>query len=222
VLATEIGFWLPESMAKSDAEAIRREFTLKGDGPFVRGIKIFVDGTLGARTAALSAPYADDPENNGVLRIPEGEIEERVSRWTQRGWAVAIHALGDRAVTLALDVLERAPRSKMGAHRIEHAQVVRRSDLPRFAAAGIVASVQPGHWLDDRPWLDARLGHRPEVVVHPLASLARAGATLLFGSDWPVSDSDPRRILSAATDVRRGDEAMSAADAAAWYTSGPR
>ena len=201
---------------------MRREFPPRGDGPVVRGIKIFLDGTLGARTAALSVPYADDFGNRGTLRIPEGEIEERVSRWTRRGWAVAIHALGDRAVTLALDVLERAPRSAMGPHRIEHAQVVRRSDLPRFAAAGIVASVQPGHWLDDRPWLEARLGHRPEVVVHPLASFARAGATLLFGSDWPVSSWEPARVLDAATDPRRGDEAMTAAEAAAWYTSASR
>lgn len=222
MLVLDVGLWLPESLAEGEAEGLRREFPPRGDGPVVRGIKIFLDGTLGARTAALSVPYADDFGNRGTLRIPEGEIEERVSRWTRRGWAVAIHALGDRAVTLALDVLERAPRSAMGPHRIEHAQVVRRSDLPRFAAAGIVASVQPGHWLDDRPWLEARLGHRPEVVVHPLASLARAGATLLFGSDWPVSSWEPARVLDAATDPRRGDEAMTAAEAAAWYTSASR
>ena len=82
--------------------------------------------------------------------------------------------------------------------------------------------MQPGHWLDDRDWLAGRLGARPEVVAHPLASLARAGATLAFGSDWPVSSWDPRVILAAATDPERGDEALGAADAAAWYTSGPR
>jgi predicted amidohydrolase YtcJ len=217
----EIGLWLPESMPESEAEAVLREFP-QGGRIVVRGIKLFLDGTLGARTAALWAPYADDPETAGALRIPEEELDERVARWARRGFPVAIHALGDRAVTLALDVLERVPRSALGPHRIEHAQVVRRSDLPRFAAGHIVASVQPGHWLDDRSWLGLRLGHRPEVVVHPLASFARAGATMMFGSDWPVSDWDPAWILAAATDPRRDAEAVSAVDASAWYTSGPR
>ena len=221
-LVVAVGLWLPESIPGSEATAIRRAFPGEHDRLALRGIKLFLDGTLGARTAALSEPYADDPGTAGALRIPESELDERVSRWTRRGFPVAIHALGDRAVTLALDVLERAPRSEMGPHRIEHAQVVQRSDLPRFAAAGIVASVQPGHWLDDRPWLAERLGHRPEVVVHPLGSLSRAGAKLVFGSDWPVSDWDPQRVLAAATDPRRSGEAVAAAAADAWYTSRPR
>jgi predicted amidohydrolase YtcJ len=134
---------------------------------------------------------------------------------------VALHAIGDRAVTLALSALERAKRPAVGRHRIEHAQVVSVSDLPRFAPAGIVASVQPGHWHDDRGWLTARLGHRAGIVVHPLASFRRSGAAMAFGSDWPVSDWDPVAILAAATDPERGEEALTAAEAAAWYTSGP-
>jgi hypothetical protein len=110
----------------------------------------------------------------------------------------------------------------MGPHRIEHAQVVERADLPRFAAAGIVASVQPGHWEDDRSWLADRLGDRPEVVAHPLSSLARAGARLLFGSDWPVSEWSAREVLRAATNPERGAEALTDAEASAWYTSRPR
>ncbi len=217
-----IGMWLPERMAESEAEAVRREFPPDDRSIAVRGIKIFLDGTLGARTAALSRPYADDPDNCGALRVEEREIPARVATWAERGWSVAIHAIGDRAVTLALSALERAPRVPMGPHRIEHAQVVTRADLPRFAAAGIVASVQPGHWEDDRKWLADRLGDRPEVVAHPLSSLARAGARLLFGSDWPVSDGDPRDILRAATDRDRGPEALTGAEASAWYTSRPR
>jgi predicted amidohydrolase YtcJ len=221
-LPVAIGLWLPEAIAESDAEALLRE--LPGDDPrlAVRGIKIFLDGTLGARTAALSSPYADDPETSGELRIAPAEIEARVARWATRGWPIALHAIGDRAVSSALTALERVPHPRFGAHRIEHAQVVLRSDLPRFAAAGIVASVQPGHWRDDAPFLAARLGERPEVVSHPLASLVRSGAHVLFGSDWPVSSWDPASILSAATDGGRGDEALDAAEASAWYTSGPR
>ena len=124
-------------------------------------------------------------------------------------------------MTLALDALETAPRPSVGAHRIEHAQVVLRSDVARFARAGVVASVQPGHWRDDRRWLAARLGARPEVLAHPLASFARAGARMVFGSDWPVSSWDPDVILASATDPDRGDEALDAGAVAAWYTSGP-
>jgi predicted amidohydrolase YtcJ len=220
-LPASIGMWLPEDIAESEAERLRREFPADDPRLAVRGIKIFLDGTLEARTAALSLPYADEPGSSGALRIPEREIPERVSRWAARGWPVALHAIGDRAVTLALGALESAGRPPAGRHRIEHAQVVRRSDLSRFAAAAIVASVQPGHWRDDRGWLAARLGDRADVVTHPLQSFARSGATMVFGSDWPVSDWDPAAILAAASDPERGDEALAAADASAWYTSGP-
>ena len=221
-LPVSVGMWLPEDIAEPEAERLRREFPAGDRKLAVYGIKIFLDGTLEARTAALSRPYADAPGNVGALRVPEREIPDRVSRWADRGWPVALHAIGDRAVTLALSALERAKRPPAGRHRIEHAQVVRRSDLPRFAAAGIVASVQPGHWRDDRGWLTARLGDRAGIIAHPLASLARSGAAMVFGSDWPVSDWDPAAIVSAATDPERGHEALSAAEAAAWYTSGPR
>jgi predicted amidohydrolase YtcJ len=221
-LPVSIGMWLPDDLDDSEAERMRREFPSDDRRLAVRGIKIFLDGTLEARTAALSRPYADDPANLGALRLDSNEIPARVLRWASRGWPVALHAIGDRAVTLALDALEQAPRLDAGAHRIEHAQVVRVSDLPRFARAGVVASVQPGHWRDDRPWLAARLGVRPEVVWHPLASFARSGATMVFGSDWPVSSWDPAEILAASTDRERGEEALDPVEAAAWYTSGSR
>lgn len=214
-LALAAGLWLPESTDPADADALRRAFPPGRGRVAVRGIKIFLDGTLGARTAALWQPYADAPGSAGTLRIAEEEIGERVARWARRDWPVALHAIGDRAVTFALDALSAVPKSTLGAHRIEHAQIVRRVDLPRFAAAGIVASVQPGHWSDDRPFLDLRLGVRPQVVVHPLASLARAGATLLFGSDWPVSSFRPDDVLGAAVDPARGEEALAAPEARA-------
>jgi len=220
-LPVAVGMWLPEDLADSEAETIRRAFPSDDPRVATRGIKIFLDGTLGARTAALSSPYADEPGTSGELRVPAHEIVERVLRWASRGWPVALHAIGDRAVTLALEALESAPAPSVGSHRIEHAQVVRRSDLPRFARAGVVASVQPGHWRDDRPWLAARLGARPEILAHPLASFARAGATMVFGSDWPVSSWDPAAVLASASDPDRADEALDAGEAAAWYTSAP-
>ena len=221
-LQASVGMWLPEDLPVADAEAIRRAFPEADPELSVRGVKIFLDGTLEARTAALSQPYADEPGTSGALRIDANEIRDRVMRWAERGWPVALHAIGDRAVTLALDALGSVRRPRAGSHRIEHAQVMRRLDLPRFAELGVIASVQPGHWRDDRLWLNARLGERPGVLIHPLASLARSGATLLIGSDWPVSGWDPVAILQAASDPDRGEEAVRTAEARAWYTSGPR
>jgi predicted amidohydrolase YtcJ len=221
-LALHIGMWLPESMDPADAAALRAAFPAEATPIAVRGVKIFLDGTLGARTAALSSPYADDPGNSGALRIPEREIGDRVNRWASNGWPVALHAIGDRAVTLALDALEAAPEPAFGVHRIEHAQVVAHRDLARFRPARIVASVQPGHWLDDRPFLESRLGGRRDVVAHPLASLFRAGASLVFGSDWPVSGFDPEAILATAVLPARGHEALARADAVSCYTPRPR
>jgi predicted amidohydrolase YtcJ len=221
-LPVSIGLWLPDAVTEQEAAAVRRAFPPAERTIATRGIKIFLDGSLGARTAALSRPYADDPSNSGALRMDERELETRVFAWASGGWPVAIHAIGDRAVTVALNALERAPRAAWGAHRIEHAQVVRRADVPRFERAGIVASVQPGHWGDDRRFLAGRLGDRPEVVAHPLRCLALSGATLVFGSDWPVSEFAPAAVLSAATDPERGAEALDAAEATAWYTSAPR
>jgi predicted amidohydrolase YtcJ len=221
-LPVAIGMWLPDGTADTDAEAVRRAFPESDRELAVRGVKIFLDGTLHARTAALWEPYADRPDTRGDLRMSAADARDRVRAWASRGWAVAIHAIGDRAVSVALDALEAADRPRWGAHRIEHVQVVRRGDLTRFARGGIVASLQPRHVLDDRPWAAARLGERANTVAYPLASLARAGASIVLGSDWPVSDWNPALILAAASDRRRGDEAVGAAAAAAWYTSGPR
>jgi len=221
-LPVSAGMWLPGEIDDAEARALLRAFPPDDPLVAVRGIKIFLDGTLRSRTAALFAPYADAPETDGRLRGEPSRLAARVEAWGRDGWPVALHAIGDRAVALALDILEDLPRPRWGAHRIEHAQVVRREDLPRFSAAGIVASLQPGHWSDDRPWIASRLGARPDVIAHPLASLARAGAPIVVGSDWPVSSWDPARILAAACDPARGEEAADAVQSRAWYTSGPR
>lgn len=208
-LPLEVGLWLPDTMPASDAGALRRAFPPEASPIAVRGVKIFLDGTLGARTAALSFDYADAPGTRGVLRASEADLAARVAFWASRGYAVALHAIGDRAVTLALDALEAAPRAASGSHRIEHAQLVRHADLPRFERAGVVASLQPGHWRDDRAWIASRVGTPRDVAVYPIASFARARATIVFGSDWPVSAFDPRAIVDAACDPLRGREAWS-------------
>jgi len=162
-------------------------------------LKVISDGSLGTRTAACSHPYPDDPGNFGVLTVPPSELTDLLTRATGAGLAVAVHAIGDRAVTAALDAFTTTG----AAGSIEHAQLVRHADLVRFARLGIVASVQPQHALDDRD-LAGRHWAGQTAIGYPLASLHSAGATLRFGSDAPVAPLDPWQAIAAA--VTRTDD----------------
>jgi predicted amidohydrolase YtcJ len=118
-----------------------------------------------------------------------------------RGFQVAIHAIGDRANTLALDALEHASISvpgNVGRHRIEHAQVLRPDDIPRFGRLGIIASMQPTHATSDMSWAEARLGPERLAGAYAWKSLLTHGAVLAFGSDFPVEDPNPLWGLYAA------------------------
>ena len=156
-------------------------------------LKIISDGSLGTRTAACSHGYADDPHNHGVLTVPPAELQELLLRATGAGLEIALHAIGDLAVTAALDAY--AATGAQGT--IEHAQLVSHGDLARFGRLGVAASVQPQHALDDRDAADA-LWAEQTAIAYPLASLHRAGATLRFGSDAPVAALDPWQAISAA------------------------
>ncbi len=198
-LTVRVSAWLPVEHDRKEAIEWRERYPAGHPWLSVATLKIFLDGTLGSRTAALLDPYADEPASRGLLRMEPAELSEAVSRAEAEGWAVAIHALGDRAVRAALDALERLPRrARPKPRRIEHAQLVAREDVGRFARAGVVASVQPVHLVEDLPWLASRLGDRRDSLLYPWGSLARAGATLVFGSDWPIAPLDPRRSLHAA------------------------
>ncbi len=163
-------------------------------------LKIISDGSLGTRTAACSHSYPGDPENFGVLTVPPADLTELLTVATGSGLAVAVHAIGDRAVTGALDAFTVS--GAVGT--IEHAQLVRHADLARFARLGVVASVQPQHALDDRDLV----GHhwaRQTSIGYPLGALRDAGVELRFGSDAPVAPLDPWQGISAAV-TRTDDE----------------
>lgn len=165
----------------------------------VGSLKVITDGSLGTRTAACSHAYPGDPQNFGVLTVPPDALVELLTRAAGTGLAAAVHAIGDRATTSALDAFTVA-----GAFgTIEHAQLVRHADLARFARLGIIASVQPQHALDDRD-LVAKHWRDQTAISYPLASLRNAGAELRFGSDAPVADLDPWRAIAAA--VSRTDD----------------
>ncbi|MBO9625819.1 MAG: amidohydrolase family protein [Microbacterium sp.] len=163
-------------------------------------LKIITDGSLGTRTAACSHHYPGDPANFGMLTVPEHELIRLLTVATGAGLAVAVHAIGDRAVTAALDAFTTT--GAVGT--MEHAQLVRHADLARFGRLGVVASVQPQHALDDRDLVGHHWAEQTSIG-YPLASLRNAGAELRFGSDAPVAPLDPWQAISAAV-TRTDDE----------------
>ncbi|CAN7326115.1 MULTISPECIES: amidohydrolase [Microbacterium] len=163
-------------------------------------LKIITDGSLGTRTAACSHSYPGDPDNFGMLTVPSDELVALLTRATGAGLGVAVHAIGDRAITSALDAFTTT--GAVGS--IEHVQLVRHSDLARFARLGVVASVQPQHAVDDRDLVDRHWAEQT-AIGYPLASLRDAGVHLRFGSDAPVAELDPWHAIAAA--VSRTDDA---------------
>lgn len=159
----------------------------------VVAFKGFVDGTLATETASMLDPYADDPASRGPIYRGVADLAPLVVRANRAGFPAAVHAIGDRAVRTALDAFEaaRATTGTTLVNRVEHASVVDPADMPRFAALGVAASVQPV-WMTEGPPAAAapKLGAARLAHFYPWRSLAAAGATLVFGSDMPSSDQD--------------------------------
>jgi predicted amidohydrolase YtcJ len=164
-------------------------------------VKILSDGSMGSATAAFFEPYADDPKTRGLLLYPEGELERLILEADEAGFQLAVHAIGDRANALVLDAFEKAARAH-GARdrrfRIEHAQVVRRQDLARYKALGVIASIQPSHCIDDMRWAERRIGRARARDSYNFRSFVDAGIPVAFGTDWFVEPLDPRLGLYAA------------------------
>jgi predicted amidohydrolase YtcJ len=166
----------------------------------VRGVKMYADGALGSRGAALLEPYSDDPGNLGLLVTAGAHLEAVARQAAAHGFQVAIHAIGDRGGLVALDAMERAlggPRPEL-RFRLEHAQVLRLHDIERLAKLGIVASMQPTHATSDMPWALNRLGEQRLEGAYAWRKVLAAGGRLALGSDFPVESADPRLGLYAA------------------------
>jgi hypothetical protein len=174
------------------------------DDPWLRAgvLKGFVDGVVEARTAYLLEPYPGT-DTRGDGRWSDDELASAVAEAHRRGWQVKLHAIGTAAVRQALDAYEQlGPGAAAGArHRVEHIETIHPDDVPRFARLGVVASVQPFHAVPDADQMDVWTGTLgPELASTGwrLASLARSGAILAFGSDWPVVPFDPFLEIHAA------------------------
>jgi len=166
----------------------------------IRGVKMYADGALGSRGAALLEPYSDDPGNVGLLVTPGAHMEDVSRRALAAGFQVGIHAIGDRGSLVALDAMEKAlggPRPE-ARFRLEHSQVVRVQDLERMARLGIIASMQPTHATSDMPWADERLGEGRLERAYAWRKVLADGGRLALGSDFPVESADPRLGLYAA------------------------
>ena len=182
-----------------------------GDGRLVVGaVKLWLDGALGSRGAALHAPYCDDPANTGLVLVPPEDVEQLAREASARGFHVWVHAIGDRANTIVLDVFERV-RAAGGPPprlRVEHAQILAPADIPRFARLGVVPSMQPTHCTSDMRWAGERLGPERLAGAYAWRSLLDTGAYLAGGSDFPVEDANPFHGLHAAVTrrPREGDD----------------
>jgi predicted amidohydrolase YtcJ len=167
----------------------------------IGGIKLFADGSMGSGTAAFFAPYADDPTTSGLLIQSPAALEKKVFDADAAGFQVIVHAIGDRANAVVLDIFEKLQQAR-GAHdrrpRIEHAQVVRDADKLRFAKAGVIASIQPSHCIDDMRWAEKRIGPERVKIAYDFKSFVDAGARISFGTDWFVEPMNPMLGLYAA------------------------
>ncbi len=193
----------------SDDDLLNGEFAAgpraaRGGMLAVRAVKLYADGALGSRGALLSAPYSDEPSARGLEVTPEARLADVVRRAGKAGFQPCIHAIGDAAVTRVLDIYERelGARGDLLRPRVEHAQIVRPEDVPRFAALGAIASVQPTHCTSDMPWVPARLGEARVSWAYRWRSLLTAKARLCLGSDVPVESPDPRAGMWAAVTRR--------------------
>lgn len=174
------------------------------------GVKLFMDGALGSHTAAMLDPYEGEPGNRGLLALEEPDVIESVRLAADGGLGIAIHAIGDRAVRVALDGIEATLRQRattggvpIRRYRLEHVQLAAPEDLQRMARLGVVGSVQPFHAVVDRFSAERFWGVRHKRA-YAYRTMEQLGIPLALGSDVPVDTADPLRILHAAI-VRRDD-----------------
>ena len=169
----------------------------------VRSVKLFADGALGSRGAALLEPYADDAGNLGLVRTPPEEMLEAARFALAHGFQVGIHAIGDRANRIVLDIYEKAfgerPEVKDPRFRIEHAQILDAAEIPRFGKLKVLASMQGIHCPSDRPWAPKRVGDaRVAEGAYVWRKLLDAGARIVNGTDAPVEDVSPIQNFHAS------------------------
>ncbi len=227
-LTVRVAEWQDFEDSIEKLKAQRAEFASFKDDPLrlrLTALKGYVDGTLGSRTAAMLAPFADDPHNSGIPRRPPEELTKMIIERNKEGFQIALHAIGDRANRMALEGFAKAMETSwrtsqiagqtvpqgMGSsevfpyyysllvrHRIEHAQVVAPSDFLQFYNYGVIASMQPSHAISDKRWAQDRLGEYRVQGAYAWHMMRAFKVHVPFGTDWPVEPINPYLGLYAA------------------------
>lgn len=189
---------------------------------WISAIKMYADGALGSRGAAMLEPYADDPQNCGLIITPQSRIEAVTQSALSSGFQVCVHAIGDRANRMVLDAFARVlPRGggSSARLRIEHVQIIAAEDIARLAELGVIASMQATHALSDMPWVPARLGPERIARAYPWRQILDAGVILANGTDAPVEPANTARtFLASITQHGPVDQRMTRREALASMT----
>ena len=191
-------------MMLGDNESLLREWFSRGplvahgDRLTVRSVKVYADGALGSRGAALLEPYSDDPGNRGLMIASPEHIADVARRGRNAGFQVNTHAIGDAGVRNVVDAYETAGVTPADRFRIEHLQVVAPEDFPRLASRGIIASMQPTHATSDMYWAEDRVGPQRVKGAYAWRTVLSTGGRLALGSDFPVEEVNPWLGISAA------------------------
>src|SRR4051794_28204050 len=206
-MITRVAVYVPFQDWRRMAEMVKAK-GVGDDWLRVAGVKGYVDGSLGSTTALFYEPYNDAPQTSGLMVNPEDSLRSWIGSADSAGLQVAVHAIGDRANGLLLDIYDsvaqaHGPRDRR--FRIEHAQHLRRQDIGRIARLGVIASMQPYHAVDDGRWAEKRIGPERIKTTYAFRSLIDAGARLAFGSDWTVAPLDPLLGIYAAVTRRTWD-----------------
>ncbi len=211
-LTVRISEWLPFNEPVELLENHRAHHSAQDAMLHTAMLKGFMDGSLGSRTAALNAPYSDDPGNKGLPQYEQAALNKMAVERSIAGFQLGFHAIGDAAVQMALDAFAEVQRDARENHRehdsrprIEHAQVIDANQFEQFRDLGVIASVQPCHLLTDMNWVVQRIGPQRAKTSYPWASFLKHGVPLAFGTDYPVEPINPFRGLYAA--VTRKNEA---------------
>ena len=197
-------------------EKLRKDFPAEKDWIRFGYLKIFIDGTLGSGTALMFEPFVDDPTTSGLAMMPYDEFERRIVAADARGFQTGTHAIGDKGNNWVLNSFEKAREVngiRDSRHRSEHAQILRLSDIPRFAELGAIASMQPTHCITDKRFAEKRIGLERCEGAYAWQKLLDAGVPIAFGTDWAVEPIDPLEGLYAA--VSRKDRAGEEGDG--WF-----
>ncbi|HLJ85986.1 MAG TPA: amidohydrolase [Candidatus Angelobacter sp.] len=207
-LTLRISEWLPFDLPLDQLEQLRRHHSSRDALLHTAMLKGFMDGSLGSHTAAMLAPYADDPGNSGIPRFQQEALDKKTAERAKAGFQIGFHAIGDRGARMALNAfaysIQQGAKSDL-RFRIEHAQIVSPDDFQKFKDLKVIASMQPNHLLTDMNWAEKHVGADRARYSYAWKTFLDDGIVLAFGTDYPVEPITPFRGIYCAVTRRSED-----------------